>query len=158
MRTLQDLQALAMRELSGDEKRGTVVAELTGAAIRDTADDVVSVLLKLATALGSPAGIQTQLKALASALSVSKSEQAALAKLKLDTESDLADAHAQHRATIERELADHKKAVAAAQAELETVKTQPANLLKQAKADSEMAARLKDKAAKKLAAFESVAW
>jgi hypothetical protein len=99
--------------------------------------------------------VAQQLKELTAASAAAKSEQAALAKLRKDTESDLADAHAAHRATIERELADHKKAVAAAQTELETVKTQAANLLAQAKRDAEIAARLKDRAAKKLAAFEA---
>jgi hypothetical protein len=53
-------------------------------------------------------------------------EQAALAKLRKDTETDLAKAHASHRAMIERELADHKKAIAAAQTELEAAKKQAA--------------------------------
>jgi uncharacterized membrane-anchored protein YhcB (DUF1043 family) len=84
-----------------------------------------------------------------------QSRMATLAKLRQDTETDLADAHAQHQARIERELADHRKTLAAGQAELETVKTQAANLLAKAKADSEIAVRLKDRAAKKLAAFEA---
>jgi hypothetical protein len=46
MRSINDLQALALRELSGAERRGTVVAELTGSAIPEAADDAVSALLK----------------------------------------------------------------------------------------------------------------
>jgi hypothetical protein len=155
MRTITDLQALAIAELSGAERPGTVVAELTGSPIPVDADDAVSVLLKLAEKLGSPAGVKQQIKDLSSAAAAAKSEQVALAKLRSDTETDLANAHAQHRARIERELADHRKTLAAAQTELESVQKQAANLLAKARADSEVAARLKDRAAKKLAAFEA---
>ena len=68
MRSITDLQALAMAELSGAERRGTVVAELTGSPIPVDSDDVaVSALLKLAEKLGVQGGVQVQIKAYAAA-------------------------------------------------------------------------------------------
>jgi hypothetical protein len=158
MRTQNDWGSLCLAELDGHEEPGTVgrlLAQATGKAPADAGDVAASALLKLAQALGTAGGVQAQIKVLASASEKARAEQAALTKLRTDTEADLADAHAQHRAAIERELADHRKTLAAGQAELESVKTQAANLLAKAKADSEIAARLKDRAAKKLAAFEA---
>jgi hypothetical protein len=157
-RTVNDWGSLVLSELDGHEAPGTVgrlIAETTGKVAVDADDVATSALLKLAEKLSAPAGVRQQIKDLSSAASAAKAEQANLAKLRQDTESDLADAHAEHRARIERELADHKKAVAAAQAELETVKTQAANLLKQAKADAETAAKLKAKLERKLSALEA---
>lgn len=114
-------------------------------------------LLKLAEKLGAPAGVNQQIKDLSSAASAAKAEQATLAKLRQDTETDLAAAHAAHKATIERELADHRKTLAAGQAELETVKTRAANLLAKAKVDADAGAKLKLRWEKKMAAFESAA-
>jgi hypothetical protein len=156
VRTITDLQALALAELSGAERRGTVVAELTGSPIPADADDVaVSALLKLAEKLSAPATVQKAIKELSSAASAAKIEQAAPAKLRQDTESDLAKAHADHRARIERELADHRKTLAAGQAELEAVQTQAANLLAKAKADADAAGKLKAKLERKLSALEA---
>jgi hypothetical protein len=109
----------------------------------------------LAEKLSAPATVQKQIKDLSSAAAAAKSEQAVLQKLRADTETDLAKAHADHHARLDRELKDHAKALADAKAELETVQKQSQNLLAQAKRDAETAARLKDRAAKKLAAFEA---
>jgi hypothetical protein len=159
-RTVNDWGSLVLSELDGHEAPGTVarlIAEATGKVAADADDVAVSAVLKLAEKLSAPATVQKQIKDLSSAAAAAKSEQATLAKLRQDTESDLADAHAAHRATIERELADHKKAVAAALSELETVKTQAANFLAQAKRDADAAGKLKAKFERKLAAFESAA-
>jgi hypothetical protein len=158
MRTLNDWGSLVLAEIDHREEPGTVarlIAEATGRAVTVADDVAVVVLLRLAEKLGAPAGVKQQIKDLSSAASAAKAEQAALAKLRSDTESDLLAAHADHQARLDRELADHKKALATAQTELEATKTQAANLLKQAKADSEIAARLKNRAAAKLAAFEA---
>jgi hypothetical protein len=80
MRTITDLQA--MRELNGDERRGTVVSELTGAPIPDDGDNVaVSALLKLADKLGTPANVKQQIRDLTAAADAAKAEQAALSKI-----------------------------------------------------------------------------
>jgi hypothetical protein len=159
-RTQGDWGALVLAELDGHEAPGStarLIAEATGKVAADADDVAASTLLKLAQALGTSGGVQAQIKSLASASEKARAEQAALVKLRQDTETDLAKAHADHQARIERELADHRKTLAAGQAELESVKTQAANLLARAKSDSEITARLRDKAARKLAAFESVA-
>lgn len=157
-RTQGDWGALVLAELDGHEAPGTVgrlIAEATGKAVAVADDVVVSALLKLAEKLSAPAGVRQQLKDLSSAAAAAKSEQAALAKLKLDTEAGLAKAHADHRATLDAELKDHKKALAAAQAELEVAQKQAANLLAQAKADSATASALKAKLERKLSALEA---
>jgi hypothetical protein len=157
-RTVNDWGSMVLAELDGHEAPGTVarlIAEATGKAVTLAEDDVVSALLKLAEKLGAPAKVAQQLKDLTAATEKAKAEQAALAKLRKNTEDDLADAHAQHRATIERELADHKKALAAAQAELEVAQKQAANLLAQTKADSATASALKAKLERKLSALEA---
>jgi hypothetical protein len=62
MRTITDLQALAMRELNGNERRGTVVAELTGSPIpADSGHDLLTELAKLAQLLGAPAVVTKRL-------------------------------------------------------------------------------------------------
>jgi hypothetical protein len=62
MRTITDLQALAMAELSGTERRGTVVAELTGSPIpADSGHDLLTELAKLAQLLGVPAVVTKSL-------------------------------------------------------------------------------------------------
>jgi hypothetical protein len=159
-RTVNDFGSLCLAEIDGHEPPGTVariIAEATGRAVTVADDVAVLALLRLAEKLSAPAGVKQQIKDFSSAAAAARAEQATLAKLRQDTEDDLAKAHADHRAKIERELADHAKALAAAQAEFEAVQKQSQNLLAKAKADSEIAARLRDKAARKLAAFESVA-
>jgi hypothetical protein len=82
-------------------------------------------------------------------------ESAALAKLRKDTAADLADAHAQHAARIERELKDHEQAMTAARVELAAVEKQAADLLAKAKSDAAAAAKARATAERKLAAFEA---
>jgi len=145
-RTVQDWGSLVLSEIDGREVPGTnarLIAEATGKAVAVTDDAVVSALLRLAEKLGAPASVQKQIKDLAAASESARAEQAKLEKLRSDTASVLADAEAAHRAIIERELADHKKAMATAQIELESAKKQAADLLAKAKADSETAAKLK---------------
>jgi len=154
MRSLSDLQALALAELNGTERRGTVVAELTGGGY-PADQDVSAALLKLAEKLSAPGGVLKQIKDLSAAADAARTEKAALVKLRLDTEADLASAHAKHTATIERELADHEKAMSAARAELAIVEKQSANLMAKAKADADAAAKLKATAERKLRAFDA---
>jgi septal ring factor EnvC (AmiA/AmiB activator) len=159
-KTVNDWGSLVLAELDGREEPGTtarLIGEATGKAVAVADDVVVSALLRLAEKLSAPAAVQKAIKDLTAASERGRAEQAALAKAKADTEASLSKAEAAHKATIERELADHKKALATAQAELEAAKKQAADLLAKAGADAEVAARLKDKAARKLAAFESVA-
>jgi len=157
-RTVNDWGSLVLSELDGHEQPGTVARLLAAATgkVAVAADDVAaSALLKLAEKLSAPATVQKQIKDLALAGDAARTEQARLAKLRKDYNDELESAHAEHTATIERELKDHEAAMTAARAELAAAKKETADLLARARADAEVAARLKDRAAKKLAAFDA---
>jgi hypothetical protein len=157
-RTVNDFGSLCLAEIDGREPPGTVariLAQATGKVAADVDDVAVSALLRLAEKLSVPATVQKQIRDLVAASEKARTEQAALAKLRSDTEADLVRAHTDHQARLDRELKDHAKALADGRAELETVKTQAANLLKQAKLDAESAAKLKAKLERKLSALEA---
>jgi hypothetical protein len=119
-------------------------------------DDVAaSALLKLAEKLSAPAGVKQQIKDLSSAATAAKSEQAVLQKLRADTETDLAKAHADHQARLDRELKDHAKELADGRAEVDAMRKEAQKVLAQAKVDAESTAKLKAKLERRLAAMEA---
>jgi hypothetical protein len=158
MRTINDWGSLVLAELDGHESPGTVarlIAEATGKAVTVADDVAVAALLRLAEKLGAPATVQKQIKDLTAASEKAKTEQAVLAKLRVDTEIDLANAHADHQARLDRELKDHAKALADGRAEVDAMRKEAAKVLAQAKIDAEAAAKLKAKLERKLSALEA---
>jgi len=157
-RTSNDWSALVFAELDGKEPPGTVgrlIAEATGKAVAAVGADVDG-LLKLAEALASPATVRKAISDYRTASLAAQADKAAAVKAKADAEADLARQRREHDLALSRERKDQEAAMTAGRAELEAAKVQANNLLAKAKADAEVAARLKDKAARKLAAFESV--
>jgi hypothetical protein len=157
-RPVTDWGSLCFAELDGHEEPGTVgrlLAQATGKAPVDADDVTTSALLKLAEKLGAPAKVQQQIKDLATAASAARDEQAKAVKATADAAAEIAKARKEHELRLTKELAGHEQELAAGKAEVETAKKQVANLLAQAKADSEEAAKLKSKLERKLSALES---
>jgi hypothetical protein len=157
-RTVRDWGSLVLAELDGREEPGTtarLIAEATGKVAADADDVAASALLKLAEKLSAPTGVKQQIKDFSSAATAAKSEQAALAKLRQDTETDLTKAHADHQARLDAELKDYKKSLADGRAEVDAMRKEAGKVLAQAKIDGEASAKLKAKLERKLSALEA---
>jgi hypothetical protein len=156
IRTVQDWGSLVLSELDGREEPGTtarLIAEATGKVAADADGVAASALLKLAEKLSAPPSVKQQIKDLSSAAAAAKSEQAT--KLRQDTKTDLAKAHADHQARLDRELKDHAKELADGRAETDAMRKEAQKILAQAKVDAEAAAKLKAKLERKLSALEA---
>jgi hypothetical protein len=124
-RTVQDWGSLVLAELDGREEPGTTarpIAEAAGKVAADADDVVASPLLKLAEKLGAPTTVQKQIKDLSSAATAAKTEQAALSRLRQDTEAALERTHATRRGMLAQERRDHAKELADGRAEVDAMR------------------------------------
>jgi chromosome segregation ATPase len=148
MRSLQDLQALAVAELSGAERRGTVVSELTGSPIpADSGHNLLTELAKLAQLLGAPAVVTKRVADLKAATDKSEaasrraaSDVAAAARAVADSDARVAKNDARiaqegkaHETRLQAEADEHAGKAALLEAERKSLETERAAL--RAKAD-----------------------